>query len=65
MVPNVYLIPIPLVWTFLITVNGLRSWTRRNTGTCVLVALIPVVVLAVGPTNSIEIFPFALFRQIV
>lgn len=62
MVPNVYLIPIPLVWTFFITVNGLRSWTGRNTGTCVLVALIPVVALAVGPTNSIEIFPFALFR---
>ena len=62
MVPNVFLIPIPLIWTFYITVNGLKSWTGRNTRTCVLVALIPVVALAVGPTNSIEILPFALFR---
>lgn len=61
MVPNVFLIPIPLIWTFYIAVNGLKSWTGRNTRTCVLVALVPVVALAVGPTNSIEIFPFALF----
>lgn len=62
MVPNVFLIPIPLIWTFFIAVNGLKCWTGRNTVTCVLVALIPVVALAVSPTNSIAIFPFALMR---
>lgn len=62
MVPNVFLIPIPLIWTFFIAVNGLKSWTGRNTWTCALVAVIPVVVLAVSPANSIETFPFALFR---
>lgn len=62
MVPNVFLIPIPLIWTFFIAVNGLKSWTGNNTWICALVAGIPVVVLAVSPANSIEIFPFALFR---
>lgn len=61
MVPNVFLVPIPLIWTFFIAVNGLRNWTGKNTVTCLLVVLIPVVALAVGPTNSIETLPLALF----
>lgn len=57
---NLFLVPIPLVATLVIATIGLRSWTEKNWVTCVLVACIPVILLALGPLNSVEVFPSVL-----
>ena len=39
------LVILPVFWSFCITVQGLRSWTSKDTAFCVTVALVPYTVL--------------------